>query len=195
MMTKTDQNMLKDFYWNELSPREQGYIIGMFLGDGSMFTDEKRRIYRIRFFLTRGEPAIQRLMYLLRKIFRIHKVRLYSDNKNEDIIEIHSKTFVQKLRELTRGKTLKSLNLTNKFLIGILEGLIDSDGHVWRKSGEIKSANTKLVQQISLILKRLGISYKLKSAYSHWSCKPIWKFYFHIPKFVSPVKLPSGRPI
>lgn len=44
--------------WDVLTPREQGYLVGLFLGDGSIFIKETTGTYRIRFCLSKSDSEI-----------------------------------------------------------------------------------------------------------------------------------------
>jgi intein/homing endonuclease len=193
MITKRDKLMLEDLNWDMLSKREQGYLLGIFLGDGNVFVNEKKGIYRVRFCLTKGEATIQKIIPLLQKLFRFHKIRVYNDRKNETLIEVHSKSFVQKLYEILNNNTLKTMEQDSETLCGLIEGLIDSDGYVKGRIAEIKSSNKQLVSQICSLLEKIGIKYKLTPTTSQLSNKIVWRFYFHLPYFISPVKASSGR--
>jgi len=193
MITKKDKLMLEDLNWDMLSKREQGYLLGIFVGDGNVFVNEKKGIYRVRFCLTKGEAAIQKIISLLQKLFKFHKIQVYNDRKNETLIEVHSKSLVQKLYEILNNKTLKTVKQDSETLCGLIEGIIDSDGYVKGRTAEIKSSNKQLVSQICYLLDKIGIKYKLTPTNSQLSDKIVWRFYFHLPHFISPVKASSGR--
>jgi intein/homing endonuclease len=193
MITKRDKLMLEDLNWGALSRREQGYLLGIFIGDGTVFVDEKKGIYIVRFCLTKGEATIRKIIHLLQKLFKFHKIQVYNDRKNETLIEVHSKSLVQKLHKALNNKTLKTVEQDSETLCGLIEGLIDSDGYVKGRTAEIKSSNKQLVSQICSLLEKIGIKYKLTPTNSKLSDKIVWRFYFHLPNFISPVKASSGR--
>lgn len=189
-MTHFDETMLKDFRWNSLPEKEQGYLVGIFLGDGNIFLSNSRRIYRVRFFFSseRDREILERMVNILKQIFVQHKIRIYRDKKGEIILEVHSKTLTQKLLEITEDKTLKSIDLPTEFLKGVLEGMIDSDGYVTWRRAQIVTANEKLRDQLSLILSKLDINFKIYKSISHWSGNIMWRLYFSFVNILSPLK-------
>lgn len=75
-------------------------------------------------------------------------------------IDIYSKDLVRFLKKKANKNGLLNHEMEPKdFLIGFIEGLIDSDGYVKRNYAEITSANERLKEQIKDILKILRIKF------------------------------------
>ena len=121
-----------DFIVAKIGWRRFGYLVGFILGDGNIYIDRKRYDYRIRLFLNANEkPLVDKLSDILKTLNL--NVNIFKKS-NEFILSVRSKCLV-----LLLNKFINQLfnNNTNKFseelLIGILEGLIDSDGNIERR--------------------------------------------------------------
>lgn len=83
---------------------------------------------------------------------------------------------------------IRKLEFPLEFIKGVLEGLIDSDGHIRWKRAEITTASKILLEQITTMLAMIRIAFKTYSSISHWSQKPVWRAYFPFIDVLSPIK-------
>ena len=130
--------------------REVGYFIGFYIGDGNLFIKKEKGIWRIRFYLSKNENKISnKLTEILRNLGK-KSVRIYEDRKNCLIVECFSKKIVELINRFAKNKILLNVDEHQEdFLKGIIEGLIDSDGYVYRfGKAEIKTSNEELKNQI-----------------------------------------------
>ncbi|RLE59628.1 MAG: hypothetical protein DRJ35_05335 [Thermoprotei archaeon] len=148
---------------NTLTEREKGYIFGFYVGDGNIFIKQTTGVYRIRFYLGKNEKEVQEhLKKILLKLF--NKLHVYVDRETTICIEIHSKEFINHITTKVSKDGIKHLNKSSKdFLIGFIEGLIDSDGYVKRNYVEITTVNPKLKQQVMKILQMFKVKVNLRS--------------------------------
>lgn len=158
---------------------ELGYIVGFFVGDGSLISEEKSGHYGARFALDqkRDSDIAAYLTQLFEKGGK--RVTLYSMGSWQQM-KIYSKELLLWFQNFvgyddSGGRNLKVLvNLSSwskEFSIGFLGGLIDADGHVHkdkRNGGHfgavITSANPVLVQQVSGLLNTWGLKPKIATA-------------------------------
>jgi len=163
-MTKLDLQFLNEC--------EKGYIIGLFLGDGSLNSGRKTPRYIVRFALDvkRDQDIATRLAHIFQKAYK--KVSTFPA-ENTLIVKVCSKELVkfiqtyvgykkdrnnQKEKKLLAGK-----DWSFEFQYGLLAGIIDSDGHVHQHLGtEIKTVLPSTFQAILNILNNLGIAAKTK---------------------------------
>ncbi len=153
---------------NKLSERERGYVCGFYVGDGNIFIYPKQWIYRVRFHTFIGEKHIQeKIVTLFRKL--CNNIRIYETKDHTLIIEIHSKDLVTGIQGLVTKDGLYKENLSKNFLIGFIEGMIDSDGYVQRNYAEITTMNVRLKNNLVTTLKMLNIDCNIRTFASHLS--------------------------
>jgi len=140
--------------WSKLSERDEGYLLDFFIGDGNIFIKESNGQYRVRMFCNKRETKIiAKVGDLLRQV--CDNVREYVvENDGTIVLRVHSKALVGILRsKVDKDKTLKTLEFPEETGIGLIEGLIDSDGYIRRKYVEITSSRKKkLADQVREML-------------------------------------------
>ena len=170
--------MRHDINLAQLSRREIGYIIGFYIGDGSIFIKQSLGVYRLRIFTWIKEIKIQqKLEFLLLKIFK--KVRRYKERDNTLIFEIHSKDFLSFIQKTADKNGLK-IKPSQEFKKGFIEGLIDSDGYVQRNYAEITTSNKKLRSQIVRTLRGFEIEPNIRNYISPLSKRKGWRIGFSL---------------
>jgi len=158
-MSKIDLSLLDD--------SEKGYIIGLFLGDGSFNKGLKTPRYVVRFALDakRDHDIAARLGYIFHKA---QKTTSAFARENTLIVKVCSKelvgyigSFVYYRAEDNRRRE-KEFHFDKHwhadFQYGILAGFIDSDGHVHEHFGaEIKTVSLQIHKAVQALLDNLGI--------------------------------------
>ena len=141
---------------NKLNDGERGYIIGLFIGDGYQYYDRWRH-YKVEFYLNpkKDLDIAKYLICLLQKLgvnpYIMHK-------KGCLIIRMNSKLLFLFLQK----QTLKIKVFENiKFTLGLISGLIDSDGYVPKGEIIITNKNWKLLKDISCFCQKSGIYTKI----------------------------------
>ena len=139
----------------KLTQKEQGYLFGLFEGDGYKYHEIKNRRYRIDFFLNsiRDIKIIDFLSYLLKKLNL--NVQIYQDKRfNCKRITVYSKGFFDKIE-----KNIELRNKSKEFNIGFVSGLIDSEGYVNHKKSMIMIINTnhKMLERCQKFLSSIEI--------------------------------------
>lgn len=171
-----------------LEESDKGYVIGLFLGDGSFNKGHKQPRFFVRFALDakRDNDISHFLVSLFEKAGK--KVSLFTQG-SVLTVKVSSKELVEYLQKhieyykKTREKTLKHAAIPPSldFKYGLLAGMIDSDGHVHEHLGtEIKTVSTKIFKNIRAILEELEISAKTKlrvSPSNSFSKKPRYEIY------------------
>lgn len=185
-MTRLDLNLLTEL--------EKGYIIGFFLGDGSLNKGRKTPRYIVRFALDakRDQDIATRLNQIFENACK--KVSIFP-RKNILTVKVCSKELVEYIQryigyEATWNNQKEKRLLTDKdwsleFRYGVLAGIIDSDGHVHRHLGtEIKTVSPSIFKEILNLISNLGITAKTqkrKATEYSYSKKPRHTVY--IPSF------------
>ncbi len=138
---------------------ELGYIFGLFLGDGSSHSgfDKKNNSHvgSVRWYL--GKHEIEKANKLIECIVKIFDKEC-SLNYKKNIIQIilYYKPFADFLQTFGKRENkelpTKYLIKNREYLQGILDGLIDSDGHK-EESGRIRFTNTsqKLIELFNIL--------------------------------------------
>jgi intein/homing endonuclease len=153
--------------------RELGFIVGLFLGDGNITkrTENKSKFKNISFSLSGYQKSVvNQLESYVKNIFGINHVSKYFDRKkNYWSVKIHNKDIAKFVFKLCRTGSLNKL-LSNSFynwntdaILGILEGLYQSDGADCRSGINITMTNGKLLSQIKVLLTKINIFSSLKS--------------------------------
>jgi len=163
-MTKLNLNLVTD--------ADKGYIVGFFLGDGSLNSGRKTPRYIVRFALDakRDQDIAIRLAQVFEKACK--KISIFPE-RSTLIVKVCSKELVEFIQTYVGYKKDKNNQKEKKLLVGkdcsfefqygLLAGIIDSDGHVHQHLGtEIKTVLPSTFQAILNILNNLGIAAKTK---------------------------------
>ncbi len=143
-----------------LSDLEKGYIIGIFLGDGTIRIDKKRKIYRVIIYLSPKDISIAKNVRKTLKKARINTIMYYSKSTNTLRLEINSKYFLKWLDKfVSRGKEKILIPSSLPFRKGIICGLIDSDGWINGKWVYIVSKNPTIISVVKDSLGMLNLKY------------------------------------
>ena len=153
--------------------RDFGFIIGAFLGDGSMCYDDKDNLpRRVTFYVGRDAVLAEELIKALESVGVSRdsiKVRVF--NKDTYGVVVESKIFALMLYEVLHGKVTDydrsvpldvALRSPKEFREGIVKGYWMTEGSTF-KDGRgclriyAQAVNRKLAESMALLLKTLGI--------------------------------------
>lgn len=188
-----------------LSLKEQGYILGMFVGDGNIIMKRSKGQYGLKFALdcNKDQDIAQYLCLLFMKAGkkiekRIEGNTLYLRTFSKKLVKFVS-TYVSIAKQPKSRRNIKLLinseSWASDFKIGFISGLLDSDGHVYHnKYGKhygavIKTSNRLLGKQVQASLSDLKINtnirvHEFKGTYQtvnlcydiYIPSKEMWKF-------------------
>lgn len=165
----------KEININSLSISEEGYLIGLFVGDGSFCVDEKSRHYKVAFSLNpKKDRDIQSFLTKLLRRISLNPFTVWANGCID--VRVNSKRFVTLLQ-----KKLKEINLSLKkhdFFVGFLSGLIDSDGYVGKGDITISMKNPDILRRVQEVAKRFHIKSRLRSQTQiKFSDSKIWRLH------------------
>jgi IMP dehydrogenase/GMP reductase len=150
-----------------------GYLIGMFLGDGSAkLTTNKNNDCEsgsVSWYLNLKEDQkiIEKLQHTINNVFG-RDSSFSTKNNNVGVVTLYSKSackwFIDIQANNNNEKSLKNQYITKnlKYLLGIFDGLVDSDGHI-EKNGRICFHNTSesLIELFTLLCRFLNYTYSI----------------------------------
>lgn len=165
--TKRHCHKMTKFYIDFLNEQEKGYLIGLFIGDGSFNKGSKTPRFFVRFALDakRDKDIALRIKDVLLKAGK--KSNLISFKSNI-IVKTCSKQLVFYINKYVTyengSKMINALEPTSTdFKYGLIAGLIDSDGHVHKHLGtEIKTVSTDIFKSIIQLTETLNIKTRVK---------------------------------
>lgn len=148
---------------DNLSSKELGYLIGLFIGDGYSFYSKNDRHYSVEFYLNSLEDK-DIINNVLNLFHRINLNCLVSKDKRYNVIRIRinskelMKIFNQRVLEFKENK-----RLSKDYKIGLISGFIDAEGYV--KKGEIvlTQKDKKTLENFRMLVPSLTKKF--------WSCK------------------------
>lgn len=142
--------MDESFYINELnrgSSYEVGYIFGFFLGDGSSFYSVKKG-GQVSWSLGLNEEEQSNKLVNCLEWMGFTAKKYYQ--KNIILIVVHSVVFAKFLRGFNKkqDKALPKCFLCSdkKYLQGLYDGLVDSDGHINNGSFKLTNTSTQIIE-------------------------------------------------
>lgn len=169
-----------------------GFLIGFYLGDGCIIrrTDNKKKFKNVSFALSSYQDNIViKLEKILFQEFGIKKIykRKYK-KKNWWDVRVHNSKFAEFIYRLCKTGSKEKLLESSFFewdqqsILGILEGLYESDGANCRSGINIAMTNGQLLSQIKMLATKINLfpsltSYQKMSGYGQ---KPIEMFQFRI---------------
>jgi len=152
------------------------WLLGFFIGDGciSKFIDNrggnKLKKYKIRFFSAHQEP-LEKVVEILNKYFNCEVKVIHNEKRSEVLKEVVSS---QKIvldfffkYGFKSGKKVYSVfipqivkeNITKSNLFSLISGLVDSDGNITKRDGNIEyfTISSKLAEDILEICTKAGV--------------------------------------
>lgn len=159
--------------FTNLNANEIGEIIGAFAGDGSYYYSSHGRsghhIVRFHFNLENRE-YISYFENLLEKT-GLNVFKCITKYRNSLDLKVNSKKFIKFIREYLNWNGKKTYSVHLKFRkclddhdlqVGILRGLIRTDGHIRKDEISFFSTSKKLAKDLSRILDMLMIRYDFR---------------------------------
>lgn len=164
---------------------EKGYIIGLFLGDGSFNRGNKEPRFFVRFALDakRDTDVALRIAQTIGKAGKRISLISWKSNIIAKTCSKELVAYIQSCVEYRQGekKLLDSKNWSDNFKYGFVAGIIDSDGHVHKHLGtEIKTVSIPIFKDVLAILQELEISPNTKrrnAPRNSFSNKPRFEIY------------------
>ena len=157
-----------------ISDIEFGYLVGLYLGDGYINYNKKDRHYRIDFSLNseRDIDIIKRLLLILRK--SSFNPFIVKDKRCSALsVRINSKLlFGTLIKEKQKFRRRKFVN--NNYMLGLLSGLIDSEGYVGNGEIVITQKDKTLLDTVKYICNKLNIKWTKMWYYTFIDHK-IWR--------------------
>ncbi|RLE88622.1 MAG: hypothetical protein DRN04_17015, partial [Thermoprotei archaeon] len=186
-----------------------GYFLGYFLGDGSVtLTSAGERVE----ISSNNIAVLNRLKNIVEKNFRI-RCKIYGSKSNSYRLVIDEPRFVSWIKENAYSDRLELHRIRKKgymsrlkkipefsyrapldYVLGLLSGLIDSDGYVGIsqkntcKEVKISTISMNLAYGITVLLARLGIPYTIRVKKTKYKGKEIEYYEVNMVKIENLVK-------
>ena len=180
-----------------LTEKEKGYLVGLFLGDGYALHSKKDRHYNTEFYLNSNKDLdIQEYLIDLLKKANISPQVAKDPRYNVNRIRASSKLFFMFLQnEIVEFESKGVSQIEIQFLLGFISGVIDSEGWVSRTHGTIliTQKDKWLITQVELICKRLNIHCSSRQRDNSYG-RRIWRTYVSTSfKYLPHVSKKMGR--
>lgn len=144
---------------SSLGTSELGYLIGLFIGDGSICTDRKSRHYKVAFSLNPWKDSdTQNFLIKLLREMTLNPFTVWANGCID--IRVNSKNFTTFLR---KREKVSDFDLRDReFFIGFLSGLIDSDGYVEKGDIVVSMKNPEILRKVQKAAERFHIRSRLR---------------------------------
>ncbi len=188
----------KGYYFSGEVNSNLAEIIGVILGDGSLYKDKKGKIHINIAFNKKEEDYLRYVKNLIETYFCSYKfckinmpteylLRNVSVNVGTFLIEKGLKVGNKKINNVGIPEWIFQ---NKKFIISFLRGLFDTDGCVYRKYDnyaqiQFKFAGTKLIEDTRKALKILNFIPTKIMKDSSRKCKLSWKIYLSKQKEIN----------
>lgn len=145
-----------------LTSLEEGYLLGLFMGDGYFNYNKKDRHYRVEWYLNsqRDGEIIRYLISLLEKMkfnYNLRKDKRY----NVIRIRVNSKIlmfyFEKKIKEFYKELEVRRKN----YNLGLLSGFIDAEGYIGNGEIVIVQKEKRILDKFKELCTQLGLARKL----------------------------------
>ncbi len=144
----------------KISKKQQGYVVGLYYGDGYAYYHQKSRHYTVEFFLNSLKD--DDILGFLKEILTNEGYNLFINKDKRGNwwkIKINSKTLYLYLKEYTLKKLEKE---TKDFKIGFVSGVIDAEGYVRKSTIEVINTDFELLKRSQKILSDINVRSSLK---------------------------------
>jgi intein/homing endonuclease len=167
---KLKGSVIQKVNMNLNDPEMLGEFLGIFAGDGYANVDREYH-YMIRLFFNPKEiKYVERVEYLLFKLFRKKPIKIKPKKVNVIILKYSSKdifnlvsNYITWTREGhgSKSRTVKLIRSekSRDFRVGFLRGCVDSDGYISKNKILFATSSEQLSKNISGFLNELGISF------------------------------------
>jgi len=162
------------FNENFLNCWEKGYIIGLFVGDGSILTEQKRGQYVTKFHLDnkKDQDIVKKIEKLIQKTGQNSYKIVYGGTITVCCMSKKFVEFVKKYVEYIKTKLksnikkLRKMKKSRKFILGFVAGFLDSDGFVGFDKGKyIRALISNKDKNLLLATKEMLNKIKIKSSF------------------------------
>lgn len=148
----------KEIYLDALSEEETGYVTGLFAGDGYRCNDGFRH-FIVEFYLNpKSDLKIaSKIIDLLKRINLKPSTMIVHKSLR---IRVLSKKLFMYVPKIQGSVTMQP----DKFLVGYISGLLDSDGYVVKGDMVISNSDKRLIDEAFFILRKLGVYTRIWSS-------------------------------
>lgn len=165
-----------------LSQKETGYLVGVFIGDGYANYNKKDRHYHVEFHFNsiRDALAIRYVSNLLKTVGLrcfLHKDKRY----NAIRVRVNSRDLMYFIQKETDKLTNTTLN--KEYSLGLISGFIDAEGYagngeilLTQKDKETLELFKKVCESLSVPTKKFWFSDNYKSKTGVWRLRISTKF-------------------
>jgi intein-encoded DNA endonuclease-like protein len=155
-----------------LSQKELGYLIGLYIGDGYSNYNKKDRHYRVDFYLNsiKDQDIMKNLIILLKRLCLNPFV--FKDKRcNMNRIRVNSKKFMIFVEKMSK----KFISLNKDYKMGLLSGFIDAEGYVTKGEIMVTQKNKYIINHFKKISESLNVFRKLWKSTNNKSGGYVWR--------------------
>ena len=160
----------------ELTKKELGYLIGVYIGDGYLYYHKKSRHYKVEFFLNSVKDLdIKEYLESLLSKFDVNIFIMKDKRSNVLKVYTNSKHLFNFIND--EMKLIDRRKRNKDYCIGLISGFIDAEGYLRRGTISVCQKEKWILTLIGKILERFKLHHWFYKTKSYGKYGSIWRLF------------------